>query len=191
MSKIDSRFIVNLKGKDFVTYEGLLDLAHQEGLISIDVELIQVPGKDNGDVAIAKAVAKTKDKTFIDIGDAGANSVNSMIKPHVIRMASTRAKARALRDLTNIGMTAIEELGEDTEDKPKQNKASNNNKSGRSDNLATQSQLNFMYKLVKDKNYGNDAISSYIKTAYGKENSTELTKKEASEIIKMLNGLGE
>lgn len=191
MSKIDSRFIVNLKGKDFVTYEGLLDLAHQEGLISIEVELLQIPTKGNGDIAIAKAVAKTKDKTFVDIGDAGNNSVNSMIKPHIIRMASTRAKARALRDLTNIGMTAIEELGEDTGDKPKQNKTSNNNKQGKNDNLATQSQLNFMYKLVKDKNYGNDAISSYIKTAYGKENSTELTKKEASEIIKMLNGLGE
>ena len=188
MSKLDERFIVNLKDKDFVTYEGLLDLAHQEGLISIDVELLQIPSKDNGDIAIVRAVAKTKDRTFVDIGDAGPNSVNSMIKPHIIRMASTRAKARALRDLTNIGMTAIEEIID--EEKPKQNKRSDNNKSDKKDNLATQSQLNLMYKLVKEKNYGNDSISSYIKNAYNKDSSTELTKKEASEIIKMLNELG-
>lgn len=30
MASINEKFIVNLKGKDFVTYEGLLDLAHQE-----------------------------------------------------------------------------------------------------------------------------------------------------------------
>jgi hypothetical protein len=38
-----------------------------------------------------------------------------MIANHIIRMASTRAKARALRDLSNIGITCLEELGDLTE----------------------------------------------------------------------------
>lgn len=54
-------------------------------------------------------------------------------------------------------------------------------------NLASEKQLNFVYKLVKDKEYGADNISKYIKDNYNKNSSKELTPKEASEIIKMLN----
>ena len=204
MAKINEKFIVNLKGKDFVTYEGLLDLAHQEGLISIETELLQIPSKENGDIAIAKAIAKTKDRIFIDIGDASPNSVNGMIRPHIIRMASTRAKARALRDLTNVGMTAVEELGDDEEDKPS-NRSSNSKKTDKrqaskpvdkekqaiADNsLATDKQLNFIYKLAKDKNYSSEEMKNYIKSVYQKDSSKALTKKEASEMIEMLNELG-
>lgn len=121
--KVDDKFIVKLQGKEFILYNGLVDLAHQEGLVSIDVELIQSPSKDNDMTAIAKAVAKTKDKEFSDIGDASPGSVSSMLKPHIIRMAATRAKARALRDLTNVGMTAAEEMM-DEEDVPKELKQS-------------------------------------------------------------------
>lgn len=107
---VNEKFIINLQGKSFVTYEGLLDLAHNMGLLSLDVELLQLPSEENNMTAIAKAVARTESKSFSDIGDANPRSVNNMLAPHIIRMASTRAKARALRDLTNVGMTAIEEL---------------------------------------------------------------------------------
>lgn len=109
-SGINEKFIINLQGKRFVTYEGLLDYAHQLGLVSIEVEIVQTPSKDNNMTAICLATARTRDQTFTDIGDAAPNSVTNMLVPHLIRMASTRAKARALRDLTNIGMTAFEEL---------------------------------------------------------------------------------
>lgn len=107
---INEKFIINLQGKSYVTYEGLLDLAHQNNLKSLEVELIQIPTKENNMTAICKATATTEDKIYTDIGDASPQSVNTAIVPHLIRMASTRAKARVLRDLTNVGMTAVEEL---------------------------------------------------------------------------------
>lgn len=107
---INEKFIINLQGKSYVTYEGLLDLAHQRNLKSIQVELIQIPTKENNMTAICKATASTENEVYTDLGDASPQSVNSTIVPHLIRMASTRAKARVLRDLTNVGMTAFEEL---------------------------------------------------------------------------------
>lgn len=107
---INENFIINLQGKSFVTYEGLLDLAHQRNLVSMEVEIIQIPTKENNMTAICQAIATTEKERFQDIGDASPQSVNSALVPHLIRMASTRAKARVLRDLTNVGMTAVEEL---------------------------------------------------------------------------------
>jgi hypothetical protein len=109
---LDPRFIKNLKGKDFVLYNGLLDLAHQIGLKSIQVEAVQYPTKDNGSEGICKATVVSVDgRTFTEIGDASPKNVNTLISVHVLRMAATRAKGRALRDFTNIGMTCLEELG--------------------------------------------------------------------------------
>lgn len=108
--KINEQFIIDLQGKSFVTYEGLLDYAHQNGLKSIEVQVIQMPNNENGMTAVCQATARTEDSVYTDIGDASPVSVTRTLVPHLIRMASTRAKARALRDLTNIGMTAYEEL---------------------------------------------------------------------------------
>lgn len=107
---IDDRFIIQLQGKNYVTYEGLLDQAHQLGLESIKVDVVQLPAQDNNMTAVCRASAKAGDKTFVDFGDASPTSVGQKLVPHILRMASTRAKARALRDMTNIGITAIEEL---------------------------------------------------------------------------------
>ncbi len=112
-AKLDERFLSNIQGKDFVLYAGLLDLAHQNGLIRLEVEPLQIPTKENGNLAICRAIATTRNgEVFSDIGDADPGNVNRKIAPHIFRMASTRAKARALRDLANIGITCLEELGD-------------------------------------------------------------------------------
>ncbi len=113
VAKLDERFITNIKGKDFVLYAGVLDLATQKGLLKLEVELLQFPTKENGNEAICRAVAESKTgEVFSDIGDANPKNCHSQIVKHLIRMASTRAKARALRDMCNIGIACIEELAD-------------------------------------------------------------------------------
>ncbi len=111
--KLDNRFIQSIQGKEFVLYAGLLDLAHQKGLQLFEVELLQVPSNENNLMAICRATAVSKEgERFADIGDADPNNVTHKIVPHIIRMASTRAKARVLRDFCNIGICCVEELGD-------------------------------------------------------------------------------
>ena len=106
-------FLITRQGKQFVLFAGLLDQAHTEGLKSIDTDLVQVPDPDNGNVAIVKAVCEMEDgRKFSGIGDASPENVGRNIAPHIIRMAETRSKARALRDAINVGATALEELAE-------------------------------------------------------------------------------
>lgn len=105
-------YIINRQGKDFVLYEGLLDEAHQQGLKRISTTLIQIPHEDNGNIAVVQAEVETDKGTYGGIGDASPGNVNRMIVPHLIRMAETRAKARALRDAVNVGVTAVEELSD-------------------------------------------------------------------------------
>lgn len=179
MSKIDSKFIINLKGKDFVTYEGLLDLAHQDGLISIRTELIQIPTEDNNFLAIVKAVASTDKGVFEGIGDADNKSVGSNIAVHKIRMAETRAKARALRDLTNVGMTALEEMGGDDETPSPQ---SNPIKSS----ILSEKQISRLYAIAKAAGVDDTQIHKSIKTDYKKDSVNDLTKKEYDHLCERL-----
>lgn len=167
--KVDEKFIVKLQGKEFILYNGLVDLAHQDGLISLDVELLQSPSKDNEMTAIAKATAKTKDKSFTDIGDASPGSVSGMLKPHIIRMAATRAKARALRDLTNIGMTAAEELMDEA-DVPKEPKQSSyKSKPSQNSESLTCSECSADI---------NDAVNKFSTKKYGKALCLNCQKKQ-------------
>jgi hypothetical protein len=111
-------FMITRQGKQYVLFAGLLDEAHSRGLRGIDTELIQVPDDSNGSVAIVKATAEMDDgRRFSGIGDASPENVGRNIVPHLIRMAETRAKARALRDAVNVGATALEELS-DGDDAP-------------------------------------------------------------------------
>ena len=105
--------MIERQGKQFVLYAGLLSEAHEKGLHEIETELLQIPSPENNEVAIVKArVTMEKDgelHTFTGIGDASPKNVGKMIQAHLIRMSETRAKARALRDATNINAAIMED----------------------------------------------------------------------------------
>ena len=104
---IDPRFLTYLHGKPFIKYVGLLALAHARGLVSLKARFISV----TPELALAEAEATFADgQTFSECADSTPQNVPAHIRPHFARMSLTRAKARALRDALNIGITALEEI---------------------------------------------------------------------------------
>jgi hypothetical protein len=185
-------YMIERQGKRFVLYAGLLEEAHSRGLRSIETELLQVPAKENGEVAIVKAVIRTEEGKFGGIGDASPSNVNRAIAPHLIRMAETRAKARALRDAINVGVTAFEELGGEeevvasagTQEQRDGQQPRAQNEEGRGELPATRKQLNYLEALISD--VVEDGIGRFEEMV-GKPVG-ELTREEASEWIGRLSG---
>lgn len=111
---LKKEFLTERQGKQFVLYSGLVDLAHQRGLKRIRTEVLQFPSADNQHTAVCSAVVVMEGgQEYSGIGDANPANVGPAIAKHTIRMAETRAKARALRDALNIGVAALEELAEE------------------------------------------------------------------------------
>jgi hypothetical protein len=114
---VNPQYVIQREGKSYALYAGLLDLAHERGLLSIETVLVQLPTEANGNVAVVQATVRLSDaqgvlRTFQGIGDAAPGNVNRMMAPHLLRLAETRAKARALRDAVNVG----EALADDPSD---------------------------------------------------------------------------
>jgi len=185
-------YMIERGGRRFVLYAGLLEEAHARGLRSIETELLQVPGADNGEVAIARAVVRTEEGKFSGIGDASPGNVSRAIAPHIIRMAETRAKARALRDAINVGVAALEELGDEEEVAPSREEArmpmakseENNSELPKEALPATRKQLNYLEALIAD--VVEDGVAKF-EDMVGKPVS-ELSRGEASEWIGRLSG---
>jgi hypothetical protein len=192
-------YMIERQGKRFVLYAGLLEEAHSRGLRSIETELLQVPGPENGEVAIVKAVVRTEEGKYSGIGDASPQNVGRAIAPHVIRMAETRAKARALRDAINVGVTALEELGGESDEVETEAPRAGGREGGQQEARpaarasreesknampATRKQLNYLEALIADA--VDDGIPKFEEMV-GKPVS-ELTREEASEWIGRLSG---
>lgn len=99
-----------IERKEVVSAKGLLHLAHKERLSKIRTTVVQSPSKENGETAIVVVLVVTQRGAFTALGDANPRNVNARIAPHFIRMAETRALARALRSALDISAVAIEEL---------------------------------------------------------------------------------
>jgi hypothetical protein len=191
---VREEYMIERQGKRFVLYAGLLEEAHSRGLRSIETELLQIPDHENGEAAIVRAVVRTEDGKFTGIGDASPENVNRTIAPHLIRMAETRAKARALRDAINVGVTAFEELGgeegaevvgpsaQTLDEEAKGSRAQQ--EESRGELPATKKQLNYLEALISDVvEDGMDKFEDMV----GKP-VNELTREEASEWISRLSG---
>ena len=112
---LDPSLMYVAHGKAVPTYGALLELAHKCGLSGIRTTLVQAPAPTNGGLAIVHATAVfVVDGAFADytgLGDASIGNVGRAVAGHIVRVAETRAKARALRDALCITDAAIEEMG--------------------------------------------------------------------------------
>jgi hypothetical protein len=187
--------------KEVVTYQGLLSKAHDEGLKRIATRLLQTPTDDNGRTAIAKASVETGKGLFEALGDASPLNVNSFIVPHLIRMAETRAKARALRDAVNIGVISFEELDGDgvaTESmtagsgaqsrlgSPSTKPTSENGAGNGSRNAMTEGQRRYLFRLLASQGFQGEAAHEHLKKVFLVESLTDVGKSEAAQMIDRL-----
>lgn len=107
---IEPEFYVNLKGRSYPLWAGILNAATKAGLKSLCTRIAQIPHADNGNIAVVVARAEFEDgSVFEDVGDCGPGSTSPNLLAASLRIASTRAKGRALRDAMNIGEATFEE----------------------------------------------------------------------------------
>lgn len=86
------KFIKKIDGKDFVLFEGLLDAFHTNGGKNIKTQIYNIENES----CVVQAEVSGEKGTFGATGDASKDNTNKMVFPHYIRMAETRAIARAL-----------------------------------------------------------------------------------------------
>jgi hypothetical protein len=189
--------------REVVLYVGLLSKAHEEGLVRIRTRLVQSPTEENGHTAIAKALVETKKGQFDGIGDASPENVNSFIAPHLIRVAETRAKARALRDAVNIGVVSFEELnGDGNPDEldglARRESATRRERAAKpipttpaqtntpNPGPMSESQRRYLFRLMATKGYVAEAAEVKLKEMLKVSSLTDATKSQATVLIDQL-----
>jgi len=199
------------EGKDGVAYADLLARAHNDGLKSISTELLLQPSEENGRLCITKAAVETDKGHFEGIGDADPTSVEEQFVPHLIRVAETRAKARALRDAVNVGIVSFEELdgvrrptsggtpgsgapapparrtAPRRDGDPARAAAPRGNGGGNGqDGLMTEAQRRYLFRLLAGMGYQGKAAEEYLHAELEVRNLSQVTRAEASVLIDQL-----
>jgi hypothetical protein len=111
---IDPQWIINLKGRDYPVFAGVLDAATKAGLRSLKTTIVQIPDSSNGHMAIVLVRAEFEDgRMFESVGDASPANCSAQIATAALRMAETRGAGRAMRNAINVGQTLYEEIPDD------------------------------------------------------------------------------
>lgn len=118
MIGIKPEYYVDLKGRRYPTWPGVLVALHENGLLGIEVTPLQFPTEENGWMAICQATVRMKgedggEQRYTEVGDASPKNCSAMIAVAALRMAATRAKGRAGRDAIACGETLREEMPEE------------------------------------------------------------------------------
>ncbi len=195
--------------RESIAYAELLKLAHAEGLKSIATELVLQPSEDNGRLAIVKATVETERGHYEALGDADPGSVDDFLVPHLIRVAETRAKARALRDAVNCGVVSSEELdgvsldrssrpgpgapasqssrpvrNGTTTTRPRGNGSYRPRSNGNgSPEPMTEGQRRYLFRLMSGQGYQKEAAEERLKDIFDVSALSEITKTAAMKMI--------
>jgi hypothetical protein len=183
----------NVSTRDIVTYAGLLSKAHEQGLQRIETHIDQMPTRENGMTAICTATVTTGRGVFMDCGDASPDNVRSGAVPHIIRVALTRAKARALRDAVNIGTISLEEFGDyPPPSTTQQRDDTSSTMSGKSTEPSnpkpiTEAQKKKLFTLLEKQGATAEDADRYLCDQLGVRRLGDATVSEASALIQRLS----
>ena len=188
-------------GKDAVAYAELLALAHEHGLKSIQTQILAQPSEENAHRCIVKAIVEIEIGKFEALGDADPGNVEERFAPHLIRVAETRAKARALRDAVNCGVVSFEELdgqsnGSDRFDPGPGATGARPAEARRSyappraartvngaDGPMSEAQRRYLFRLLAGQGYQGAAAEDYLRERLGVQQISRASRVEASALI--------
>ena len=194
-AKVKQSGIMNIRGKEVATYPAMIDYAHQCGMQSLEVAVLQFPQASNDMRAICGArLVTSTGEVFSDIGDASPDNVPKGCVDSFVRIASTRAKSRVLSDAFNIRnaleggqeqdsepilLTAVQDMDNvyGLPEAPAQNKDSFN---GGGDKPISDSQASAIHKCASKRGLDPEKIAQDM---YGKS-IAELVGWEADRCIK-------
>ena len=194
--------------KDVVLYAGLLNQAHEEGLLKVCTSILQIPTEENGRLAIVKAEVQTAKGLFEAVGDACPENVDEFLVPHLIRVAETRAKARALRDAVNVGVVSFEELDGVSLDRgsspgpgaspsrsprhtrtapiparPRSNGQARSPRATNGNEPMSEAQRRYLFRIMAGQGYQREAAEERLKDIFEVSALTEITKVSATKMI--------
>ena len=104
---------------DMTTFKDLLEDAHKKFPKMLEIETCLIENDWEKKRAIFKAKVKADGNVYEAYGDADQDNCGTLVQKHWVRMAETRAIARALRWATNNAGATVEETESD-QVKPKE-----------------------------------------------------------------------